>query len=157
MPKVQYAEGGGTAVHLQQQHQGIPIFEGTQTVRFGPDGALRETVGGCVTVGRETPSTPNLPVGEAVARAAQHVAEPDDDERGATDQFGEPLDLASVDLTGFEPHILAAFNEKPEQSTVLNPGPFGDNIKASLILFPLDDDLKLSWEVILTMPGYLGQ
>jgi extracellular elastinolytic metalloproteinase len=41
--------------------------------------------------------------------------------------------------------------------TVLDAGPFGDKIKASLKWFPLGDGLRLTWEVILTMPDYEEQ
>ena len=88
--------------------------------------------------------------------AAEHVAEPDDDEVDATDQFGEPLAPTGVDLDGWEPRVIASFTDRPELPTVLDRGPFGDEIKASLIWFPLDE-LRLSWEVLLTLGDYEEQ
>ncbi|MDH3602424.1 MAG: M36 family metallopeptidase, partial [Candidatus Tectomicrobia bacterium] len=156
-PHVQTTSSGAVAVHLQQQYKGIVIFEATETVRFASNGALRETVGRSATVGQDTPVAPTLSIVEAVQKAAQHVAEPDADELGATDQFGEPLNPVRVDLTGFEPQVITAFANSPEAPTILGAGPFGEEIKANLIWLPLGDDLRLTWEVILTMPNFDGQ
>ena len=157
-PQVQEVSSGAKAVYLHQQYKGIPIFQATQTVRFDPNGALTESVGSTITVNTELQVSPQLGVRQAVMEAAEHVAVPDEDELGEVDAFGEPLPLPSVDLTGFEPRIVATFPEKPDQPTVLDPGPFGENIKASLIGFPLTvDELKLSWEVLITMPESWGQ
>ena len=151
-PDVQIGSTGGTTVHLQQLYLGIPVFEATQAVRFTHDGTLRETVGSSATFPATLSASPNLSVLEAVARAAQYVAIPDDDERDAVDPFGEPLEPVSVDLTGFSPEIIATISDDPKQTTDLAPGPFGDELKASLIWFLLGDEPRLSWEVILTMP-----
>jgi extracellular elastinolytic metalloproteinase len=156
-PNVQQASSGAVTVHAQQQYKGIPIFEAAQTVRFAPDGALKETVGCAVTVAQNMPVEPSLSVLEAVRRAAAYVALPHEDERGATDQFGEPLPAVSIDVASFRPQILATFPETPARRTVLAAGPFGDQIKASLIWFPLNDDLRLSWDTLITMPAYAGQ
>jgi len=157
-PQVQEVSSGAKAVYLHQQYKGIPIFQATQTVRFDPNGALTESVGSTITVNGELQVSPQLGVKQAVMEAAEHVAFPDNDELGEVDAFGEPLPLPSVDLTGFEPRIVATFPEKPDQPTVLEPGPFGENIKANLIWFPLTaDELRLSWEVVITMPEGWGQ
>ncbi|MBI1929646.1 M36 family metallopeptidase, partial [Candidatus Poribacteria bacterium] len=156
-PHIQQASSGAVAVHLQQQYKGIPIFQAAETVRFSPDGTLKETAGSSVTVAQEVTVSPKLSVQDAVLKAAQHVAVPHPDERGATDSFGQPLPLTTVDLTGFVPKIIATFPNKPDQPTVLEAGPFGDKIKASLIWFPMDSELRLAWEVIVTMPNYDGQ
>ncbi len=156
-PNYQTTSTGAVAVHLQQCYKGIPIFQAAETVRFEPNGAIKETVGSSVTVSEEVAVAPTLTVQEAVLKAAQHVAVPHEDEQGAKDPFGEPLHLPSVNLEGFEPRVIAAFPERPEKLTVLDSGPFGDHIKASLVWFPLGDALRLTWEVILTMPDYAGQ
>jgi extracellular elastinolytic metalloproteinase len=156
-PQVQQTSSRSVAVHLQQHYKGIPIFQAAQTVRFAPDGALQDTAGSSVTVSRDLPVSPTLSVKEAVLKAAQYVAEPQPDELGATDPFGEPLPLPKVDLGGFTPEILATFPGRPDQSALLDAGPFGDRIRGALIWFPLDEELHLAWEVILTMPHYEGQ
>jgi extracellular elastinolytic metalloproteinase len=127
-------------------------------VRFAPDDRLKETVGSSVTIAQDTDASPNLSVEEAVLKAAQFVAVPGPEEREATDEFGEPLSRTSVDVSDFVPKVIATFPDKAEQPTVLEPGPFGDRIKASLTWFWLsEDNLRLAWEVIVTMPNYEGQ
>ncbi|MFQ6023200.1 MAG: M36 family metallopeptidase [Acidiferrobacterales bacterium] len=153
-PDIQQTSSGAMAVHLQQHYKGIPIFQAAETVRFAPDGAIKETVGSSVTVTQDLTVSPILSVRQAVLIAAQHIAVPDADEQGGTDPFGQPLKLTSVDLTGFEPQVITAYPEKPERPTVLEAGPFGDKIKASLIWFPLGDDSRLAWEVVTAMPDY---
>lgn len=156
-PNVQQTSSGAVAVHLQQQYKGIPIFQAAQVVRFGPDGALRDTAGSSITIATEVSVSPKLSVQEAVLKAASHVAVPHADEQGTKDQFGEPLNLTSVDLTGFLPKVITAFSNKPDSPTVLEGDPFGDKIKASLIWFRMSNDLRLAWETIITMPNYEGQ
>lgn len=153
---VQETSSGAHAVNLQQQHQGIPVYDAARTVRFAPSGELTEVVGRTVTVDSEAPVTPSLTVEEAVRRAAEHVAQPSADEEEARDPFGEPAPPQSVDLEGFEPKVVAAFPEKPDMPAVLEAGPFGDAIRASLIWFPLEQ-LRLSWEVLLTIGNYDDQ
>ena len=154
-PQPQQTSSGATAVHLQQQYKGIPIFRAAGTVHFGVDGALLETVGSMVTVPRDIPVSATVSVEDAVAIAAKHVAAPDEDQ--GTDQFGRPLKNVEVDLTDFKPKVIASFPNRPDQPTVLEPGPFGAEIKASLVWFPSGADFKLCWETIITMPGQAGQ
>jgi extracellular elastinolytic metalloproteinase len=157
-PHVPETSSGARAVHLQQRYKGIPIFQAAQTVRFAPDDSITEVVGSNVTIVQDLPVSPRLTVEQAVLKAAQFVATPDTEEREATDQFGQPWSPVSVDVTGFVPKVIAAFTDIAEQPTVLEPGPFGDPIKASLIWFPLDaNDHRLTWEVVVTMPDYRGQ
>jgi extracellular elastinolytic metalloproteinase len=156
-PDYQTTSSGSVAVHLQQRYKGIPIFQAAETVRFAPSGAIQDTVGSSVTIPDEVPVSSALTVEQAVLKAAQHVAVPDAEEQGAKDQFGQPRQWTYVDLAGWEPKVSAAFAEKPERLTVLEAGPFGDQIKARLVWFPLDGVLRLTWEFILTMPEFQGQ
>ena len=157
-PNVQETSSGAKAVHLQQRYKGIPIFQAAQTVRFAPDDRITETVGSSVTIAQEVAVSPRLSVEEGVLKAAQYVAVPVPGDGEATDQFGEPLAPVSVDVTGFVPKVIATFTDKAEQPAVLEPGPFGDRIKASLIWFLLDDnDPRLAWEVVVAMPNRRGQ
>ena len=156
-PHSQRTTSDAVAVHLQQQYKGIDIFQAAETVRFAPNGALTETVGSRVTIAQELSVSPRQSVEEAVRKAAEHVATPHPDEQGAKDQFGEPLDLPRVNLTNFAPKVIATFPHKPDRATVLAAGPFGDEIKANLLWFPLGEDLRLAWEVIISMPQYAGQ
>lgn len=156
-PHVQTASSGAVAVHLQQLYKGIPIFQANQAVRFTPDGALQGTVGQPTAITGERSATPRIGVREAVRRAAAHVAVPDPDEYGEIDQFGQPLPVEPVDLSGFEAQVTASFADKPERLTTLAPGPFAEPIRAQLIWFDLDGDLRLCWETIITMPRRHGQ
>jgi extracellular elastinolytic metalloproteinase len=157
-PHVQQTSSGAVTVHLQQEYKGIPVFQAAQAVRFAPDGSLQETVGTDVPVsGAALDPVPRLPATEAVRRAAEYVTAPDPDAEQATSPFGLPIDPPHVDLTGFVPQAIAAFPEKADRPTVLAAGPFGDQIKAGLLWFPLDDGLHLAWEVLLTLPDYAGQ
>jgi extracellular elastinolytic metalloproteinase len=152
-PVVQQAGSGARAVNLQQLYKGIPVYGAARTVRFTPAGAIAETLGSTITVPDNRPIRPQLPVERAVRLAAEHVAVPDEDEVGESDPFGGPLEPVSVDLEGFEPKVIALFTEKPDLPAVLERGPFGDEIKAALIWFPLDE-LRLAWEVLLTLGDY---
>src|SRR5262249_3440317 len=82
---------GARVVNLQQTYKGIPVFQSAQTVRFEPDGSIGDIVGSTIDISSAKQVTMSLSVQDAVLRAAAHVAEPDDDERNATDQFGQPL------------------------------------------------------------------
>jgi extracellular elastinolytic metalloproteinase len=156
-PHVQRTSSGAAAVHLHQHFKGIPIFQAAETVRFAPDGTIKQTAGRSVSVSGDTPSEPRLSSRAAVVKACQHVAVPHADEHGTTDQFGEPVPLLEVDVSDFEPEVIATFPEHAEQTTVFAPGPFGDKITAGLIWFALNGDLRLSWEVVVTMPEAQGQ
>ena len=156
-PDMQTTSSGSVAVHLHQMYKGIPVFQAQETVRFGPDGTLKDTTGTSVSVEREISATPRLSVQQAVLASAEHVATPDADEMGAQDPFGEPLPMPTVNLTGFMPSIIATFSEKPDRPTILEAGPFGDKIKASLLWFSMNEALSLTWEIIITMPDKAGQ
>jgi extracellular elastinolytic metalloproteinase len=157
-PVLQESSGGAVAVHLTQQYLGIPIFAAAETVRFAVDGSIEATVGRTVSIDAPPSATPALSVTDAVRRAAEHVAQPTEDEQARVDQFGEPFAPEGVSLEGFEPTVVATFTDRPDQPTVLEPGPFGDELKASLIWFPVaEGDLRLGWEVLVTMPDYAEQ
>lgn len=156
-PSVQEATSGAKTVHLQQRYKGIPIFQAAEAVRFTADGSLADTVGSTITVEGDIPVAPRLPVQEAARIAAEYVAEPHEDEQEQTDPFGEPLAPPRVDLGDFRPEIRASFPNAPEQATALSGDPFGSDIKATLVWFPLREGLELGWSVVLTMPDYTSQ
>ena len=130
---VQRTSSSAAAVHLQQCYKGIPIFQAAQAVRFAPDGTIEGTAGSTVSVAGDQAVAPRISVEDAVRRAAEHVAAPDVDEQDATDQFDQPLDLPTVDVSEFVPAVVATFPDRPERPTVLAAGPFGADIKANLI------------------------
>src|SRR5262245_23644010 len=88
---------GAHAVHFTQEYLGIGIFQSAQTVRFNPDGTIIDTAGTVLNVTTELSIEPQITAQVAVLRAANHIAEPDDDEQGQVDQFGQPVNYRSVD------------------------------------------------------------
>lgn len=155
-PNTQISSSGAATVHLQQQYKGIRLFQTAQGVRFNPDGSIADTVGKSVTIAQELEATPQLSVQAAVLGAAQHLAEPGAYEEEA-DEFGQSVAPTPLDLEGFAPKIVATFPNQPESPTVLEPGPFADEIRANLVWFPLRDAPRLAWEVVFIMPGQGGQ
>jgi extracellular elastinolytic metalloproteinase len=156
-PAVQETSSGSVAAHFQQKYKGIRVFEAAQVVRFAPDGAIEDAAGSSITVVRDVSAAPGLTVVDAVMRAAEQVATPDQDEAHAVDQFGEPLHPHAVNLDGFRPAVRSMFVDYPERPTVLTGGPFGHDIRANLTWFPLGEDVVLCWEVLLRMPAGGGQ
>ena len=152
----QTTSDGAVAVHLQQTYKGLEIFEATQVVRFAPDGALRETLGETASINQDFDLTPRLPITQAVQKAAEHVAVPGDDEH-QFDHFGEPLRHSKLNLSGATFEVMEQLSDGSDQTCYCQPGPFADRIKASLIWFQLDDELRLAWEVLLTLPEAEGQ
>ena len=61
-PNYQTTSSGAVAVHLRQKYKGIKIFQAAETVRFDPDGAIKETVGNSFTVSSDLPVSPKLSV-----------------------------------------------------------------------------------------------
>ncbi len=159
-PNVQKTSSNAKTVHLRQQYKGIDIFQAATTVRFAIDDRLEEMAGNTITISKDIAVSPKLSVQEAVLKAVQYLTTVDDEteQQPETDQFGEPLKVITLDLSTFEPKVIATFVNQPAIPTVLEAGPFGDEIIANLIWFPLTDDkMRLTWETIITMPGYLDQ
>ncbi len=152
-PSVAETSSGARAVHLQQRYKGIPVFQAAVAVRFAPDGSITDTAGTTISVDQEAQVAPTLSVQEAVLKAAQHIAEPQTDELGHKDQFGQPMVPARVDLKSFSPKVRASFANIPERPAVLEPGPFGAEVKAHLVWFPHKQALILGWETLFSMPG----
>lgn len=152
----QTTSDGAIAVHLQQTYKNLKIFEATQVVRFAPDGSLQDTLGETVSIDQEFNPSPDVSINEAVQKAAAHVAVPGDDEH-QVDHFGEPLRYSSIDLSGITFEIMDNISTGPDQTTYFEPGPFDDKIKAELLWFQLDSDLRLAWEIMLSLPDTQGQ
>ncbi len=152
----QTTSDGAVAVHLQQSYKGLNIFEATQVVRFSPEGVLSDTLGETARIEREIDPTPQITVSDAVQKAAEHVAVPGDDEH-EVDHFGEPLNYTPLDFNNASFEVVEELSEGPEQTCYCDPGPFEDRIKAGLIWFELDGDLRLAWEILMTLPNAEGQ
>src|SRR2546421_1943446 len=153
---IQRTSSGAAAVHLGQHFKGIRIFQASQTVRFARKGAWRETAGTSIKIAEDQAVVIRVSVSDAVMKAAQHVATPDKDELTTKDQFGEQRKMTSMDLHGFAPKLVMAFKNVADQPAVLEAGPFGDKFKASLVWFPLQEEVRLAWQVMVTMPSGEG-
>ena len=155
--QVQRTPTGAAVVHLQQELAGIPIFQATETVRFNPDGSLRDTAGSSVPVAVPPEAEPAIAAEEAVRRAAAYVAEPSGQEESGHDHdaFGEPLPPLRVDVTGFAPERVDGGEDALRRAARFRGAPFEDDITAALIWFPISDAVRLGWEVVLTFPGYV--
>ncbi len=130
---------------------------GAQTVKFQATGALESSTGKAFTIGEDFPVEPRLSPADAVLEAAKHVADQSQSLLGEGDDFGNAFAAPSLDVSHFHPKVIATFAEFPPRPTVLEAGPFGNAIKASLIWYPSDGKLVLGWEVILAMPHAAGQ
>jgi hypothetical protein len=154
-PNVQETSSGAKAVNLRQRYKGIAIFQAATTVRFSPNGTLTDAVGHTITVAADVAPSPKISPTDALLQAAAFVNSPDDEDR--KDQFGQDMPRIAVDLKGYNPKVRAAFKNQAEQPTVIEPGPFGAEIRASLVWFPLNESLVLGWNILVTMPDYVAQ
>lgn len=156
-PRISRTSSGGVTVHLRQQFKSIPVFLGSQAVRFQPDGQVASAMGNTFSFDEDTPVEPRLTSAQAALAAARHATELGQSLLGEEDDFGNALQAPALDLANFQPEVVAVFPELPAQPTVLAPGPFAHPIKASLIWVHEGQKLVLCWEVLLTMPGGAGQ
>jgi hypothetical protein len=154
-PSVLETSSGAHAVNLQQRYKGIPIFQANVMVRFAVDGRIHDTTGSVITASGDVSTQRKLSVQEATLAAAKAVAHPEEAQH--KDQFGEIMPEHGVDVTNFVPKVIAVFPNTPEQSAVLEQGPFGDEIRANLTWFPVGGELKLGWEILVTFPNYARQ
>lgn len=149
-PHIQETSSGGVAVHLQQHYKALPIFDAAHTVSFMPDGAVQRAAGRAESVADDVAISPTLAADEAVRRAAEFLAEPDE---AATDEFGQPRPAITLDVSDLRPRVIAQFSESPTRATVLESPPFEGPVNAGLVWFKHGDDLRLAWEMTLTLPG----
>jgi len=126
-----YANPAGNLawVRLQQRVHGRPVFRGELTLALTPAGEIVRSVGqiaGGLAQG-EAPQVPAIPARLAVSIAAAGIG-----------VHVPPADLAAVPATpGGD---LVRFER----------GPFGDDVQAALLYFPLGDGaLELAWSMVL--------
>lgn len=156
-PGINRTSVGGHSVNFQNQLQRIDVFETTVMVRFDPTGGIRDGLASVATVPDEITSLRTVTAAVAVLIAARHVASPHADELGLTDQFGQPIEPAQVDLRGFSPVAKLSIRGDPAARVIFEPGPFGTDIQASLVWFTLGTRMRLCWGVELTMPDEVAQ
>lgn len=144
--------GAVRVVRVAQHHQGIPIFHAQSALHFDSTDQPRTLLAKTFTVAAERRAPPAVSAAAAVRIAAVFVTTPPaEPER---DQFGNVVTASPpVDLTGFEPRLLA---QRPgaERAAAFDGGPFATPIRASLVWFPRTlDDLRLTWEVEIAVTG----
>jgi extracellular elastinolytic metalloproteinase len=156
-PNVARTTGGAAAVHTQQLFRGVPVFDMARTVSFSRDGEIEEVSGQTVSPPPDLDVVPKLGAVDAVRAAAAYIATPPQGLEPEVDPYGETIELASVDLSGFtSPQIVAAF-DVPRRPTVVEKGPFETNPKAELVVFYTAPDFRLGWRVELTLRDYAAQ
>jgi extracellular elastinolytic metalloproteinase len=156
-PTVHRTSSGAVAVHAQQQFKSIPIFTASQTVRFAPDGLVEGAIGNAVTIDSDLPVEPQVSVTDAAAAAVRHVTSLGDNLLGETDEFGNALAPERIDASKFSGQVIATFPDMPQRPAVLDGGPLGSPVKASLVWFPTNEDVRLAWSFNITMPKGTGQ
>jgi extracellular elastinolytic metalloproteinase len=156
-PHVQKTSGDVSVVHLQQRYRGVPVFQMTRSVQFTADRQPRVIAGDHAPLPPGLDTTPRLPVNEAILVAARHLAQPDEEasERDL-DQWGQPLEFPAIDLSQFQPEVIASFGD-PSRPTVLASGPFAAPITARLVLFYMGPETRLGWLVTVTLPEYAAE
>lgn len=79
---VTVTSAGAEIVHLQQLHNGVPVFQSGRTVHFRANGQASVT-GAAVEALTEAESDPTLDARSAVIEAARYVAQGNDEETSA--------------------------------------------------------------------------
>ena len=72
------------------------------------------------------------------------------------DEFGQEAPLPTVDVTDFQPEVVAGF-PLPSRASVLDKGPFENLIPAYLMIFNQPGPARLAWYAVFTFPGYTDQ
>jgi|GEM_PF-1148952 len=154
-PVIQRTSAGAAVVNLKQMFHGLPVFQMVRSVRFAPDGNIMDATGDHAPIPPGLSTDPKLGVEDAVLKAAQHLATAWVGE-GVADTFRQMNPLPTIDVKGFTPEVVAGF-PLPSRPTVLDKGPFENQIPAHLVIFPQQSATRLGWYVVLTFPGYTDQ
>lgn len=159
--KVDTTSAETKVVHLHQHYRGIPLFQMTQTVRFSRD--EMDIVGTSLPLQqRDLPIDPVISAREAVLTAAQHLASTAPRDVGNRDGWGQPMPPIPLDLSSFDPTIVATFS-MPSHPTVFEKGPFDYPIRAHLVFFYQGRDasnsqmVRLGWNLDFYLPQASGQ
>jgi len=149
-PYIQRTSANRTVVSLHQQYQGVSLFGITTQVHFGPDRRPRCLVGDPASTARMPPTVPVVDAAQAVLIAARYLerhADSDED-----DGWGQVRDWPVLEVASdYQPRVISAF-ERPNRPTVLDRGPFGKEVPAILVFFYLDSEVRLCWQLRVTMP-----
>ena len=153
--RTQTESSGASSVYLVQHHVGIGVFGAEQVVGFSPQGQIDRTQARLVAFEQLPDFTLSITSDRAVLIGARFAA-PGDEPGTVRDAFGQLTTRKGPDLSTFEPAVVSVFAHLPDLPTVFEPGPFGEPIRANLVWFPARKELRLAWEIALTMPGGAG-
>jgi extracellular elastinolytic metalloproteinase len=155
-PHVQQTAGGVSVVHLHQQYHGIPIFEMTRSVQFGEGNRIERVVGDNCSLEAAIDTAPKITAAQALLIAARYLAENEDEEAKA-DHWGQVWEAPRLEIpSGYEPQVVAAF-DRPNRPTVLDKGPFGEEVQASLVVFYRGEDTRLAWKLRIRLAENAGE
>jgi extracellular elastinolytic metalloproteinase len=148
-------------VHLQQFYRGLPVFRTSYTVRFAPLTQEADLSGTGILLPNEINAAPTTLAREAVVAAAQHLANTSGRQR--KDEFGQVSTEPPLQLEGYEPVVIAAFDMLPTRPTVVDwvkhptqsgatasEKPFSRPIPTHLLIFDQPAGPRLGWYSILT-------
>jgi extracellular elastinolytic metalloproteinase len=150
-PGYQTTSADGVAVHLRQQYKGIGVYDASETVRFDPDGHLLEVAGRSYTIADDLVVDPSVPASEALEVAAAHLASGDDEVD--PDPFGQSVAEPVPDLQSMTLRLITSPLDRPDRATVYEATGFARPVTVSLMWFPLDGGLRLSWHLRVQVPG----
>jgi hypothetical protein len=153
-PTVQRTSSGAAAVHLQQYHRGIPVFQMARTVRFSAGSEVIDAAGENTAFPTAVETEPVLSAVDAVRRVTAHLATTGGEME--KDEFGQESRVPVIQAAGYEPEVLATFN-LPSRPTVLSKGPFEKPVPAHLVVFMHPTGPRLAWHVVATFPNYEEQ
>ena len=150
-PGVKSTSSGIQTVTLIQHIRGIPIFMVARKVNLFPDRV--EMAGGqALILESQVPTAPAVQAEVALMVAAREVTAPDPQPQ-LDPITKQPMVLPQVDLSQFQPRIIAGFN-LPSLPTVYDQGPFDAPITANLLIFSPDKlgRPRLCWEFRIALP-----
>ena len=151
-----YTSAGGATVHMQQHHNGIPVFEMTRAVRFDVEKQPSEILGDSVELPYDAPTEPQLTAAAAAQAAARFLSEPEHEAASRTDRWGRRSAAPDHDFTSYIPSVKEA-SSGPQQRTVLSAGPFAESVPAHLAYLYQNPKARLCWQLTLTLPGFASQ
>lgn len=151
-PDYQRTSQGGVAVHLQQLHQGIQVYDGAQTVRFDPGGGLTEVAGRTHPVAVAPNAVPTVGPVEALRAALDFLAATPADAEDDTelDPFGQPLSPPSIDTDALGLEVVTGPAQQPDRATVVGCEQLDGPTTVRLLWFPVAGELRLGWEMVVS-------
>ncbi|NEA30678.1 M36 family metallopeptidase [Streptomyces sp. SID13031] len=150
-PGYQTTSADGVAVHLRQQYKGIGVYEASETVRFDPTGQLLEVAGRSYTIADDLAVEPAIPAAEALEVATAHLAAGGDEEE--VDPFGQSFTEPVPDAGSPAARLVTSPQDRPDRAAVFESTAFERPVTVSLVWFPLDGRLRLSWQLRIEVPG----